>query len=258
MCRRFVLLAAALSFGTVQAAIAADMPIKAPSYVQTAPVFSWTGCYVGANVGGGWSTSGWNESDYYGNGVGAVAGGQAGCNYQINRLVVGAEGEFDWSGITNNTSYSEPETGPDYAGSYASSTRTRNLWDATLAVRAGFLPLDNLLIYGKLGVAWGAYNLSYTCCNYAGVDAPFNGTESAQTTATGIVVGAGFEYAIANNWTAKFEYEYIDYGSPSFNVTAVSSAGVLSTYTETYGQNKQIVKVGLNYKFDWGPGAIAK
>ena len=251
----FVLLAAAMSFSSVQAGLAADMPLKGPAYVPSATAFSWTGCYIGANAGGGWNASGWNDSDYNGNGIGAVAGGQAGCNYQINKFVFGAEGEFDWSGITNNASYSEPEPAdPDYAGSYAYSYRTQNLWDATLALRAGFVPLENLLIYGKVGVAWGSYKLSYACCNYAGADALDNYSANAQTTATGLVVGAGFEYAITNHWTAKFEYEYIDYGSPSFNI-AYTDAGVASSYSETLEQHKQIVKVGLNYKFDWAPGA---
>jgi outer membrane immunogenic protein len=168
MCRKFLaLLIAAMSFSSVQASLAADMPLKVPAYVPTATVFNWTGCYIGANVGDGWNDSGWSDSYYYGNGIGAVAGGQAGCNYQINKFVVGAEGEFDWSGITNNTSYNDPTTDPAYAGSYAYSTRTQNRWDATLALRAGFVPLDNLLIYGKVGVAWGSYKLSTACCNYA-------------------------------------------------------------------------------------------
>jgi outer membrane immunogenic protein len=71
---------------------------------------------------------------------------------------------------------------------------------------------------------------------------------------TGLVVGAGFEYAITNNWAAKFEYEYIDFGSPTFNPT-YTYAGAPYTYSETFEERKQIVKVGFNYKFDWAPGA---
>jgi hypothetical protein len=35
-------------------AIAADLPLKAPP-PPPVPVFSWTGLYIGANIGGAWS-----------------------------------------------------------------------------------------------------------------------------------------------------------------------------------------------------------
>src|SRR5713226_3547401 len=83
--------------------LAADMPTKGPVYKATpAPVVSWTGCYIGGNLGGGWGRGGWDN-------VGApfarttpdgfVRGGQVGCDYQFGSLVVGVRGLFDWSNL---------------------------------------------------------------------------------------------------------------------------------------------------------------
>jgi outer membrane immunogenic protein len=233
-----------VAFATDAGAADLDLPFKAP---VPATVYNWTGCYVGANAGGGTSWSTFSDSEYYGHGTGAVAGGQVGCNYQIKKFVVGLEGELFWSGINHTYSETEPESGTAYIGGlYQDSEQSQNLWDATLALRAGFTPLDDLLIYGKLGAAWGSYRLTYNCCNYAPTYST-NETENAQATVAGLVFGAGFEYAITPNWSVKFEYEYIDYGSPKFNFTD-TYGGTTYMYSYTEGENKQIVKVGFNYK----------
>jgi outer membrane immunogenic protein len=245
--------AVAIAFATTASAADMGLPMKAPAPLAT-PVFSWTGCYLGGNVGAGANFSSWTDSEYEGNGIGAVAGGQVGCNYQIKRLVVGIEGEFDWSGIRNRYNENYPEIGdPDYNnGSYIYSTQTQNLWDSTLALRAGFTPWDDLLIYGKVGAAWGSFKNSETCCNYSALDPDNYSYYSGAKVVTGLVFGAGFEYAITQNWTAKLEYEYIDYGNPSFNFAYNSQndgTPVSGSYTTTNGQHMQIVKVGLNYLF---------
>ena len=78
-------------------AMAADLPAKAPPYV--APAWSWTGCYVGVHAGGGIHHSDYTDDAGQGGNIGAVAGGQAGCNYQIRQLVVGIEGEAYWANL---------------------------------------------------------------------------------------------------------------------------------------------------------------
>src|SRR5882757_482476 len=77
-------------------ASAADMPIKAVPKVQPS-AYNWTGCYLGIHGGGGVLYAGWNGQ----NGVGGLAGGQAGCNYQAGPIVVGVEAEGWWSGLTS-------------------------------------------------------------------------------------------------------------------------------------------------------------
>src|SRR5579871_5620392 len=94
------------SVGVMAADMTMPMQTKAPAY---APAFSWTGCYVGAHVGGGTLTApdSNSEGSANANGSGAVAGGQAGCNYQDGNWVFGIEGEGYWSGIkaTQNSSF---------------------------------------------------------------------------------------------------------------------------------------------------------
>jgi opacity protein-like surface antigen len=97
---------AALAAGAIAcagAASAADMAVKAAPYAAPAPVFSWTGCYVGVHGGAGalldQGFQGGGLQFFDKHGVGGLAGGQIGCNYQIGMLVLGIEGEGFWSGM---------------------------------------------------------------------------------------------------------------------------------------------------------------
>ncbi len=90
-------------------AMAADMPMKAAPYYAPAPVFSWTGCYIGVHAGAGvmhdngTSPTTFLEDNFSGGngerGTGGLAGGQLGCNYQDGNWVIGIEGEGYWSGM---------------------------------------------------------------------------------------------------------------------------------------------------------------
>ena len=90
------------------AASAADLPIAQPVPVYRTPVY-FTGCYVGGNIGGGWSWAGYNDpTSQFGLGIGAdlgthqtagfVGGGQGGCDYQVGSFVFGIQGLFDAQG----------------------------------------------------------------------------------------------------------------------------------------------------------------
>src|SRR5262245_33650094 len=95
--------AAAIALATTpQAAVAADLAVKAPPIV---PVFSWTGVYVGVNLGVGWGRKNWSDpfpppvaGDQLNIG-GAIAGGQIGFNYQVGAAVWGLEADADWANI---------------------------------------------------------------------------------------------------------------------------------------------------------------
>src|ERR1700730_7990862 len=84
-------------------AFAADMPVKAAPMAAPA-AFSWTGCYLGGNVGGAWGRDSDWEFELGGTGghpkySGAIGGGQIGCDYQNGPWVVGLAGMFDWSDL---------------------------------------------------------------------------------------------------------------------------------------------------------------
>src|SRR6266513_2755087 len=82
-------LAAALV--AAQRAAAADLSV--------APVYNWTGFYIGANGGGGWGRSWWQSQSTAINLSGAQVGGIAGYNLQFGNTVLGLEGDLDWSNL---------------------------------------------------------------------------------------------------------------------------------------------------------------
>ena len=218
------------------------LPMKAAPVVP----FTWTGCYVGVQAGIGAQTDGFagitEGSGFTGNGAngwGAIAGGQIGCNYQINQLVVGIEGDGVWSGIQNTGGYTSSD-GEGYR------LQTKNLWDADVAFRVG-AAFDRLLVYGKGGVAWGGFNF-----RYSEIGPGSNGYyEEGSRTLPGVLIGVGMEYAFLANWSAKIEYNYIAYAQEQIGFNEYE-AGVLipsGHFSEAFGATKQIIKVGVNYKF---------
>jgi outer membrane immunogenic protein len=152
-------------------------------------------------------------------------------------LAFGVEGEGWWSGLTSTR---------HFAQNAVDETRTtRNRWDFDVALRAGFA-LDRAFIYGKVGAAWGRFDFK---------DATNLGQNSIITTTSdgnslaGLLVGFGFEYALFPHWTAKLEYSWIDYVHK--DATFVQT-GPPSTFIESVSGSKHIVKVGVNYLFDFG------
>ena len=133
-----------------RAAFAADLPVKAPVYRAPPPVavFSWTGCYVGGNVGGLWARSDWtnlNGTSLGGHDADGWLGGvQAGCNYQVDRWVFGIQGDYDWTGAKGSS--------PDAViiGDL-DETKIKSL--ASVTGRVGYA-WDRFLVYVKGGGAW--------------------------------------------------------------------------------------------------------
>jgi outer membrane immunogenic protein len=222
-------------------AMAADMPVK---YVPPAPppVFSWSGCYIGVHVGAGWQVSNFVGEGFIDSGVGWLGGGQAGCNAQWRAFVIGLEGEV-WGSTLYDRIF-------DQSGPFSQELRSRNRWDGAVSVRSG-VAFDRAFIYGKLGAVWGKFDY----------DALFTGiftntTITGSATITGVLIGVGFEYALTDNWTTKFEYNYIDYGNKivDFTSTSCDVGGPCETETfrQTVKERKQLAKLGLNYKFGVG------
>ena len=215
-------------------AMAADMPVKA----APAPLlFSWTGCYLGVHAGAGWQVSSYTGGGHIASGVGGLGGAQAGCNAQWRQFVIGIEGEFWGSSLYDREYFQE--------GSFSTDSYSRNRWDGAISVRSG-VAFDRAFIYGKLGVVWGKFD--YT------TDVVFPGgtaTERGDAIFTGVLIGVGFEYALTDNWTTKFEYNYIDYGNTIVNFTSVECNPACTTFTfsQAIKETKQIAKIGVNYKF---------
>src|SRR5579872_4596464 len=194
---------AALAGITGGASAAEQSPApRLPAKTQIAPptpIYNWTGCYIGVHGGGGIMSDTFVNTSFDGNnnfvhGGGAFAGGQTGCNYQNGNFIFGLEGEA-WSGLTNPLYFNSP--------SDTQNIFTRNRWSADVAVRAG-LAFDRALFYGKAGIAEGRFAFS---------EADIHGAfASGASTLTGVLLGIGLEYGLAPNWSAKLEYDHIEYG----------------------------------------------
>jgi opacity protein-like surface antigen len=86
-------------------ALASDLPTKAPAYKTpiAAPPYNWSGFYVGANFGGGWTNGSLNipGNNFYGGITEFIGGVQAGYNIQAGHLLFGIEGDIDWASFNH-------------------------------------------------------------------------------------------------------------------------------------------------------------
>jgi outer membrane immunogenic protein len=232
----FGLAAAVTPLLTGASAHAADLTPRAVKAAAPPPVFSWTGCYLGLHAGGGMQSSDQISDGTFG-GVGAVGGAQAGCNLQWRQFVIGVEGEYWASGLRDRDVFQDDDD------IFESSSRNR--WDGAISLRSG-LAFERAFIYGKLGAVWGKFDYAFDQ-SFPG----FSESTRGSATFTGVLIGAGFEYALTDNWTAKFEYNYINFGDKVVNFTEIECRPGCQTFTfrETVKEVKQIAKVGVNYKF---------
>ena len=244
---------------SITAVRAADLAVKAPP-PPPVPVFSWTGFYVGANIGGAWANNRWTDTLFLtnfnnnGNNGVFIGGGQIGGNYQIGSFVIGGEWDFDWAGNNNNNG-----TGIVIPAVGTFVVTNNNRWITTVAARFGYA-VDHWLFYGKAGGGWvGNNNLtvtnvttgrSLTCGTFTNLSNCGNNTG-------GWLVGAGAEYAFTNNWTVKFEYDYLGLGNRTFVIPATAPFLAGDTFTSN-NRNVQTVKVGVNYLFNWGAPVAAR
>jgi outer membrane immunogenic protein len=235
-------------------AFAADLPSRRapPVYAPPPiPIFSWTGFYMGGQVG---YAFGRETSSIFGAGGaliqptyaanpnpnGIIGGGHVGYNFSTQSLpvfggalgtggVIGVEGDVDGSDYRRN-----PYLVPAPFGGTGS---VRNSIQGSIRGRLGFA-VDRALFYATGGAAFATFNTSYS---FAG------GTDSFSHTRVGWTVGGGVEYAITNNWSLRAEYRYSDFGTFVDPLTARTlSAGFVIRHRET----EQRAQVGFSYKFD--------
>lgn len=269
------LLATFAVIGLATTANAADLPMKARP-MAPAPVFSWTGFYIGAHGGGMWADKDWREGCTgllgaacvpAGNGgipfvtshqvTSGIAGGQVGYNWQVNNFVLGVEA--DASGTFGDQSCSQI-VGP--VGFFAINQGTgcsKVDWLATVTGRAG-VAVGQALFYGKGGVAFAhdSYVARCSVLNGGGLCAPVGiaMTNSVDDDRVGWTVGVGVEYAFTQNWSVKGEYNYMDFGTERNRLTTVIFGGLNSYHDIDIRQRVSVAKVGINYRF--GGPVVAK
>jgi outer membrane immunogenic protein len=238
MQRYFVaLLASATLLVTInlatQTAYAADLParprpyLKAPVYV---PQFTWTGFYVGGNLGWGWSTGdgtvsfGGPSGNTSGYGDGFLGGIQAGYNWQFGSFVAGLEADFQGSAAKG-------QAGGNAGGtSFIGDVKTP--WFGTIRARAGYA-FDRTMLYVTGGGLYGKTNYNGT----VSTTGPF----SSSSTSWAWTAGGGVEISLWERWSTKLEYLYV--------WTPDKVPDVPGTTSGSGTVNTQIVRAGLNYHF---------
>ena len=219
------------AFGLIgTSALAADLPTKAPVYQApiATPPYNWSGFYVGANFGGGWSSGSLNipGNNLFGGLTEFIGGVQAGYNLQAGHFLFGVEGDFDGAAFSHPV-FPAPTLG--YVDQH---------WIGTVAGRIGLVN-DRWLVFAKLGGGWVNSNATL---NLPGTI--WNGS----STSSGWLAGAGIEYGFKPHWTVKLEYDYL--GLSNWNSPTVPSVAL--------NRDLQMVKAGINYKFVSGVSAEAE
>jgi outer membrane immunogenic protein len=254
--KKLLLVGAALLASTAVHAADMAMPVKAPAPMPV-PVYDWSGVYIGGHVGAGWSNNAVSDpglgflgiilnvpavQNVYGSGF--IGGGQVGWNYQIGRLVIGTEFDANWADLnaTSTTVFTPFGGGGGGPGPIQRALGVKTDWTATSTIRLG-LARGEWLFYSKAGAAFAHNNYSDNWTPVGGGPTLFTGTGSE--TRVGWTVGTGLEWAFMNSWSAKVEYDYLDFGS---RTVTVSPGGGFNSIGLVNAQAINEVKVGINYR----------
>jgi outer membrane immunogenic protein len=240
-----------LALGATGAASAADLALKARPVVAPVMATPWTGCYIGGNIGGGWTRIDTTRvqtdlvtPDFanYGreNDSGFVGGGQIGCDFQTGNLVLGVQGMFDYANINGQHALTD-------FPAFSESNNLRSIITGT--GRFGWLFAPTVLTYGKVGAAW--------LNNRNQVFTPGGALiESSSFTVPGMTVGAGIEWMFAPNWSVFAEYNYMWFLDDT--ATHMNPNPGFIGETLNVSQRAQTALVGVNYKFHWDGPVVAK
>jgi outer membrane immunogenic protein len=246
--------------GSAYNAMAADLPVKASTPER---VYSWSGFYVGGNVGYGFGndhdlmteTQAATATTNPGSSVtpkGAFGGAQLGYNWQASpHLLAGFEA--DLQGSAQNDTACGPLACILQPGGTTNFTTVQQQIDyfGTVRGRLGVIN-GNVLYYATGGAAFGHVTQDVSVNS-----APVFVSGSSSADMIGWTVGGGIEAALWGGWTAKAEYLYMDLGSISTSVNATSPGAAPTTLATTSTIRDHIVRIGANYHFDTGPDIIA-
>jgi outer membrane immunogenic protein len=237
-------------------AVAGLTTAEARAMNEHSTTHDWSGGYLGAHLGYAWGEADFKDDTYNG-GVdpfpvvnwdadadGALLGLQAGYNWQHGRLVWGVEGEIGYLDIDD--SKLQPGIDP-FGDPYDASGTVDGDWYAGLSVRVGYA-FERALLYAKVGGVYTRTKLGFVdqCitapCGPGLVDA-------SQRVGWGYQLGAGLEYALAESWTVKAEYAYMDFGSTTISGTAEGVGFEGNSVRVDSDLVLHAFKVGMNYRF---------
>lgn len=207
---------------------------KAPAPVYAAPLYNWTGFYLGGHLGGAFSgNNSFNGLALSNSDARFMGGVQAGYDWQLSPMwVIGLEGQYSWLG--------GHQLNAIFPGGYTYNNNQRGI--ASITGRVGYTWGPGL-IYVKGGYAYSDNNESV---RLGGAPVGFALTDNHSN---GWTIGGGAEYMFAPNWSAKLEYNYLDFGKSTLQYVGVPGRSEWKDSVHT-------VKAGLNYHF--GGPVIAK
>jgi outer membrane immunogenic protein len=242
-------------------AVADGMPMNPP----VAPIYQWSGCYLGGSIGGGASGTNFTSTVDSGNHLvggdpalvggagtgsgddsGFLGGGQAGCNLQSGVVVFGLEGEFDYfhsnSQFSNNTN-----TLSDGVTPFTISQSLTTNYMASVRPRVGIAANRNLA-YITGGVAFT--KVSYAESYIDGAAPPGNGVASSGSKSlVGWTAGAGWEYALADHWTLGLEYLFASFPTTNALGEVTDASGGANALHGSADLVIQVARAGVNFKF---------
>jgi len=246
------------------AAAAADLPIY-----SKAPALSWTGFYLGGNAGEAWGAS---DVTFvfppFNSGVppleaagsprlkanGFTGGIQAGYNFQAGRLVVGSEFDINYLGLSASRQ-TLTQTVPFGLDPFNFAESIETNWLLTIRPRIG-LAADRWLFYVTGGLAVANHTFSQTLTFSSPTHLLDINSGTVSRAQAGWTAGVGLEYMVTGNWSLKAEYLHVDLGQVGFD----SFNTLVPTVTGDHDERLKIdiVRAGVNYKFDWYPPVMAR
>jgi outer membrane immunogenic protein len=267
---------------------AADLRIPAPVMAVT-PAWSWTGFYIGGNIGGKWMNDPWTAASLRDppgpiggaqlpvdatsprnyEGESARLGGYLGYNWQFSPLwVVGVEADAAWadshnapkggfpgcspSGVLGCTAGFGFGPGAPFGGD---TTEVDMRWDASVRGRVGLLITPDVLLYGTGGVAWQRIEATGNCGPFTssfycnGSTQPTPSSITQTTTLVGWTAGAGVEVHVAEGWLVRAEYRYANFGTWNSVFAFGPTDAGDNTYRFQLHPTTNIVTAGVAYKF---------
>ncbi|WP_074123132.1 outer membrane beta-barrel protein [Bradyrhizobium sp. AS23.2] len=248
--------AAALLLATTVASSAADL---APSFTKAAPlasVYSWTGFYIGGNIGGGMASSHFDDPCiiYCSSATptrGFFTGGaQIGYNYQFGAGLVGIEAD-----VNGNSSFKDSVIGGgDF---FALRVSSKADISGSIRARAG-LVVNNALVYVTGGAAWADVKQTGIDFHNDTTDPDFGLPSGRTANNSGVlwggVIGAGVEYALNPNWTIGAEFLHTMYQDRDAHILRADGSNfcgfrgptdcVLRSQLTT-----DVARLRINYKF---------
>lgn len=233
-----------LLFATVALAVSATTTMAQGSA-------NWSGVYLGVHAGLGWVKSdttavtgsntfptGFNFTQNHPDGF--LGGAQLGYNYQSGAWVLGLEGEVSGSSITGRDVSNSPLIGGRFTTAEGSLS-----WMTAATAKLGYAA-GNWLVYAKAGWAWAHFGGEAATSTAGGtVVAIAKGGEIRD----GYLLGLGAEYRISRNWSAKLEYNFVDYGSDRIDRLTISGTTAGTNLVRDATAEMHAVKFGINYRF---------